>query len=181
MNKCIKLKYVNYYKRNNTGKSSLYWSCIHCHSLLAVVFTRKKVVIFCTSASTNTHEKHMYSNLYFTRVTSNWWNRFWDSVVLEWALYKLPARVCVLSCTVKPVYKDHSRDQQNVVLIHRCSLYAGSIAWQIYTCVPVKCGLYKQVVFIYRCFLEQGWLYKFVFYFWYCYTKYNISQILGCT
>ncbi len=31
-----------------------------------------------------------------------------------------------LSCTVKLVYKDHHRDQQNVVLICRWSLYAGS-------------------------------------------------------
>ena len=27
--------------------------------------------------------------------------------------------------------KNHTRDQQNVVLIHRWSLYAGSIAWKI--------------------------------------------------
>ncbi len=36
-------------------------------------------------------------------------------------------------CTVKLVYKHHPREQQNVVLIHRWSLYAGSIAWKIYT------------------------------------------------
>ncbi len=30
--------------------------------------------------------------------------------------------------TVKLVYKDHPRDQKNVVFIHRWSLYAGSIA-----------------------------------------------------
>ncbi len=44
--------------------------------------------------------------------------------------------------------KDHLRDQQNVVLIHRLSLYAGSIAWKVYQWGPVKCRLYKQVVFI---------------------------------
>ncbi len=62
--------------------------------------------------------------------------------------------------TVKPVYKDHPRDQQNVVLIHRWSLYADSIAWKVYPWGPVKCGLYKQVVFIYRWSLEQVWLYR---------------------
>ena len=61
--------------------------------------------------------------------------------------------------TVKLVYKDHPRDQQNVLLIHRWSLYAGLIAWRVYTMGPVKCGLYKQVVFIYRWCLEQVWLY----------------------
>ncbi len=59
------------------------------------------------------------------------------------------------STTVKLVYKDHPRDQQNVVLIHRWSLYARSIVWKVYTWGPVKCGLYKQVVFIYRWSLEQ--------------------------
>ncbi len=29
--------------------------------------------------------------------------------------------------------------------------YADSIAWKVYTWEPVKFGLYKQVVFIYRC------------------------------
>ncbi len=48
---------------------------------------------------------------------------------------------------MKPVYKDHPRDQQNMFIIHRWSLYAGSTAWKVYTRVPVKCGLYKQVVF----------------------------------
>ncbi len=42
-----------------------------------------------------------------------------------------------------------------MVLIHRWSLYAGSIAWKVYLWVLVKCGLYKQVVFIYRWSLEQ--------------------------
>ncbi len=64
-----------------------------------------------------------------------------------------------LTYTVKFVYKDHPRDQQNVVLIHRWALYAGSIAWKIYPRGPAKCGLYKQVVFIYRWSLEQVWLY----------------------
>ncbi len=52
-----------------------------------------------------------------------------------------------MGTTVELVYKDHPRDQQNVVFIHRGSLYAGSIAWKIYTWGTVKCGLYKQVVF----------------------------------
>ncbi len=47
-------------------------------------------------------------------------------------------------------------DQQNVVLIHRWSLYtAGSIAWKVYTWGPVKCRFYKQVLFIYMWCLEQ--------------------------
>ncbi len=44
-------------------------------------------------------------------------------------------RKCILitnTCTVKLVYKDHHTDEENVVLIHRWSLYAGSIAWKIY-------------------------------------------------
>ncbi len=53
-----------------------------------------------------------------------------------------------LKHTVKLVYKDRLRDQQNVVLIHRWSLYVGSITWKIYPWGPVQCGLYKQVVFI---------------------------------
>ncbi len=32
-----------------------------------------------------------------------------------------------------------------MVLIHRWSLYAGSIAWELYTWGPVKYGLYKTV------------------------------------
>ena len=48
------------------------------------------------------------------------------------------------------IYKDHPdpRNQQTVVLIHRRSV--GSIAWRVYLLGPVKCGLYKQVVFMYR-------------------------------
>ncbi len=58
--------------------------------------------------------------------------------------------------TVKLVYKDHDhRDQQNVVFIHGWCLYADSIAWKVYTWGPVKCGLHKQVVFIYGWSLEQ--------------------------
>ncbi len=34
--------------------------------------------------------------------------------------------------TVKHVYKDHPRDQQNIVLIHRWSLYAGLITWKVH-------------------------------------------------
>ncbi len=33
-----------------------------------------------------------------------------------------------------------------MVVIHRWSLYAAAIAWEVYTWGPVKCGLYKQVV-----------------------------------
>ncbi len=44
--------------------------------------------------------------------------------------------------TVKLVYKDHARDQPNVLLIHRWSLYEGLIAWKVYTMGPVNCGLY---------------------------------------
>ncbi len=56
---------------------------------------------------------------------------------------------------MKLVYKDHPRDQQNVVLIRRWSLYAGSIPWKVYPWGPVICGLYKQVVLISRWSLEQ--------------------------
>ncbi len=54
--------------------------------------------------------------------------------------------VAFRNTTVKLVYKDHPKDQQNMVLIHGWSLYAGSIAWKVYPWGPVKCGLYKQVV-----------------------------------
>ncbi len=57
--------------------------------------------------------------------------------------------------TVKLVYKDHPGGQQNVVLIHRWSLYTGSITWKVHHWGPVKSGLCKQVVFIYRWSLEQ--------------------------
>ena len=60
---------------------------------------------------------------------------------------------------MKLVYKDQPGDQQNVVLIHRWSLYAGSITRKVYPWGPVKCGLYKQVVLIYRWSLEQVRLY----------------------
>ncbi len=51
--------------------------------------------------------------------------------------------------TAKLVYKDHPGAQHSVVLIHRWSLYAGSVTWKIYPWEPLKCGLYKQVVFVY--------------------------------
>ncbi len=35
------------------------------------------------------------------------------------------------------------------------SLYAGSITWKLYLWGLVKCGLYNEVVFIYRWSLEQ--------------------------
>ncbi len=69
----------------------------------------------------------------------------------------------VFEITMKLFYKDHARDQQNVVLIHRWSLYTGIIAWKTYTWRPVKCCLYKQVVFIYNGSLNQIWLYYTVF------------------
>ena len=50
--------------------------------------------------------------------------------------------------------KDHPRNQQNVAL-YTFGLYPGSIAWKVYTWGPVKCGLYKQLFFIYRLSLEQ--------------------------
>ena len=56
---------------------------------------------------------------------------------------------------MKLVHADHPKGQQNVVLTHRWSLYTGSITWKVYPWEPVKCGLYKQVVFIYRWSLEQ--------------------------
>ncbi len=49
--------------------------------------------------------------------------------------------------TVKLVYKDQSRDQQNVVLINRWSLYSGSITCYEYPWGPVNYGFYKHVVF----------------------------------
>ena len=56
--------------------------------------------------------------------------------------------------TVKLVYlQDHPRDQQNVVLIHRWSLYAGLATWIVYYQRLGKYG--KQVVFIYRWSLDQ--------------------------
>ncbi len=51
---------------------------------------------------------------------------------------------------VKFAYKDHRRGQQNAVLIHRWSLYEGSITWKVYMVYPwgpVVYGLYKKVVF----------------------------------
>ena len=57
---------------------------------------------------------------------------------------------------LKLVYKDHPRDQQTMVLLHRCFfLYISSTTWKLYSWRPVKCGLYGQVVFIYRWSLKQ--------------------------
>ncbi len=61
--------------------------------------------------------------------------------------------------TVKLYIKTNPRDQQKVVLIHRWSLYAGSIAWKVYAGGHINCGLYKQMIFIYRWSLEQVRLY----------------------
>ena len=41
------------------------------------------------------------------------------------------------TCTAKLVYKDHTRNQQNVVLTHRWSLYTVSITWKVYPWEPV--------------------------------------------
>ncbi len=49
--------------------------------------------------------------------------------------------------TVKLVYKDHPRNQQNAFL-HRWSLYAGLIRRKVIILGLVKGGLYKQMVFI---------------------------------
>ena len=52
--------------------------------------------------------------------------------------------------TVKLVYNDPPRDQ-HTVRIYRWSLYAGSIKWKLYQWAPaLECGLYKQMVLIYR-------------------------------
>ncbi len=71
---------------------------------------------------------------------------------------------------MKLLCKDHPRDQQNVVLIHRWSIYAGSVTFKLYPWGPVKCGLYKQVIFIYRLSLEQVWL---------CTYMYSIVWVAG--
>ncbi len=42
-------------------------------------------------------------------------------------------------------------------------LYTGAITWKVNTWGPVKCGLYKQVVFKYRGSLKQVWLYVRVY------------------
>ncbi len=57
--------------------------------------------------------------------------------------------------TVKLAYKDHPRDQINMALIHKWSLYLGSLILEVYPWGPVKCGLYKQVVIMHRWSLEQ--------------------------
>ena len=93
--------------------------------------------------------------------------RPWGTLRFQVAMNSQIANECKtptmhLRSTVKLVYKDYPRDQQNVVPIHRWSLYAGSIAWKIYTWGPVKCGLYKQVVFVCRWSLEQVWLYVYL-------------------
>ncbi len=63
-----------------------------------------------------------------------------------------PAYIHVVSIsnrpTVKLVYKDHPRDQHNVVLLHRWSLYTGSITRKVYLCGPMKYGLYKHGLYI---------------------------------
>ena len=81
---------------------------------------------------------------------------------LSYPFHQVHSTFHKISNTMKPLYKDHLRDQQNIVLIHRWSLYAASIKWQVYIWMLVTCGLYKQagglciqVVFIYRWSLEQ--------------------------
>ncbi len=56
--------------------------------------------------------------------------------------------------TVKLVYKHYTRGPWNVV--HRWSLCVHSITWKVYPLGPVKYGLYKLVVLIYRWSLEQA-------------------------
>ncbi len=69
---------------------------------------------------------------------------------------QFPGQTQLVPDAVKLVYKDQSRDQQNVVLMHKWSLYAGSITMsiQLRTC-EMRClkagGLYIQVVF------RAGW------------------------
>ena len=70
-------------------------------------------------------------------------------------LFSTDVKTFIETNTVKLVYKDHPMHQQDMVLIQRWSLYAGSITLTVYLWGPVKCGLYKQVVFIYRWSLEQ--------------------------
>ena len=58
-----------------------------------------------------------------------------------------------LKYTVKPVYKEHPKETENVVLIDRfINMYIASKG-------VMKSGLYKHVVFIYRWSLEQISLY----------------------
>ncbi len=52
------------------------------------------------------------------------------------------------------VHKKYPRDKQNVVIIHRKSLYTGLITWKMWK-LPVTHGPYKQVVFIYRWSLRR--------------------------
>ncbi len=69
-------------------------------------------------------------------------------LVIQWSLPCKAPFFLGLPCMVKLVYKDQSRDQQNVVLVHSWFLYTGPITWKVYNWRPVKCGLYKQAVFI---------------------------------
>ncbi len=55
----------------------------------------------------------------------------------------------VFAFTVKLIDKGHPKDQHYVVSIYSRSLGC-LIAWNVYTWGPIKCGLCKQVVFIYR-------------------------------
>ena len=70
----------------------------------------------------------------------------------------------------------HSRGQQNVVLIQRWSLYAGTIVWKVYSWGPVKCVLYKQGVFIYRWSLEQVWLWPQI----HCHYPESNAMLVSC-
>ncbi len=63
------------------------------------------------------------------------------------SIYVLPYQT-LHRCKVKLVHKDHPWDQDNVVLIHRWSFYAGSITWTVYHWGPGKCRLYTRVVFV---------------------------------
>ncbi len=59
--------------------------------------------------------------------------------------HRIITLLLVIHYTVKPAYKDNPKDQETVVLVHRWSLYAGSITGEVYHWGPVNCGLYKQV------------------------------------
>ena len=58
------------------------------------------------------------------------------------------------------MYKDHPRDQHSVVLIHRWSLYPGSITWNVYPWGVVRCGFIGRWSVYTGSFLEQVGLYS---------------------
>ena len=91
------------------------------------------------------HEISFSSNVFFCSVPMTW--AFSSNIFLSSAPWyePFPQTYCsVDSNTVKPVYKDHSRDQKKAVFIDRW------ISLRIALLGPWKGNLYKQVVFIYR-------------------------------